>query len=295
MKFDDRRFDRRRAVLRLCVQVTAAWLFSGPVSLPGQEAERGEATTEQAYTTLVERTFKIQHKKVDDVYLLVSGLTSSEGIVTVEPVRGVITVKDHAARVEEVSRVIENFDRPPDRVSFEVLVLKGTREPAGAPPPGSAGPAETVPRELKAVNYQRYERLASFTLEGIEGRNINAGQDDTSLFRLDIHVGHVDKSRGIIVLERFSLLQKVPRASGFAAPGGATAAGTRTSANPQTGDAGVPGRKGAMGAGGAAGATDGARIEFSDILMNNRPSVFGSARSASAPKALFVIIQGRIL
>jgi hypothetical protein len=208
------------------------------------------------FSTLAERTFKIEHKNVDDVYLLVSGLLSEEGVVTVVPKKSLISVKDKPERVEQVIRMIAQFDRPPDRVSLDVRLVKAFREPkpAGASP----APASDFPAGLpKVVNYQRFEMLQEFNLEGLEGRRISAGEEAGAGYRLDIHVGHVDKKRGIIVLEKVLLRQK------------------------------VGGDKGQV--------SEGVRMEFSDILMNNRPRVFGSARTTKSSKALFVIIQGRVL
>lgn len=119
-----------------------------------------------ADSTLVVRSYELQHASVSEVVELVQDILSDDGSVTARPRASLVQVQDRRDFIEVISRLVENIDQPPERfrISVELIDASETAFPDGA----EFDPGDKVRRMFR---YEHFRLEGSAAIEGAMGED----------------------------------------------------------------------------------------------------------------------------
>jgi hypothetical protein len=123
----------------------------------------------------VVRVFTLQHRKAEEVFLLVRPLLTVRGSLALQPSLNTLTVRDAAPAVAKVARAIEAFDVPPRGFSVSVALLRATTDPGPhtAPTPVAEQIRGVGARLRKLFSFTEYTPLDEVVLQGLEGEPVS--------------------------------------------------------------------------------------------------------------------------
>lgn len=133
----------RKALIVLVVSVTLAMVAAA-----------------QSATTV--RVFNLENASVVEAFTAIEPMLSAEGSVTVQPVRGRITIQDSPEVVAKVTALISELDRIPGEYRIEVELLEGL----------DVDDASDLPAELD----RRLQRMFPFKSYRRAGRTVFQGE-----------------------------------------------------------------------------------------------------------------------
>lgn len=165
--------------------------------------------------------YTLEHQKASDAIVKIRPLLSSRGTVEEQPRSNTLVVRDVGSAVEAVARALNDFDRPPEALRFQIQVLQAgpkARSVISPPRPGAVAEAE-VSAELVdllkgLLRYEDYRVLAQAGVTSQEGDEVvySLGDGYDVSFRLgSILGGQRLKLEGFRIREKTRATSKGPQ------------------------------------------------------------------------------------
>src|SRR5262249_11923030 len=122
-------------------------LLQGNLSQARAQSEVPQATTQESPAPMAQaptgnalrmQAFSLRHKKVDEVFALISPYLSPRGSVRMQPAQRSLTIQDAPENLSRIAALITAFDLPPRSVEVSVqliLASAGAGTQAPSPPP----------------------------------------------------------------------------------------------------------------------------------------------------------------
>lgn len=151
------------------------------------------------------RVFQVRFRSALDAANLIEPLLSSDGSVTLQSGKSMLTVQDDAEVLQRVAELLANWDVPPPSFQVRVRVLLASTNP---PPPGPAAPLiEGVGAEIsKLFHYTSYEEVDSLRITAAEGSSVEAAVGGLYYLRFQLRAASADAER--VQLGQLELLRR---------------------------------------------------------------------------------------
>lgn len=190
-----------RRVVLVGVALAALLQLAPAVAQPAAESD-----------PVLARAFEVRYRPLVDAADLVGSLLSADGSLTLKPRLRTLVVQDHAAVLERVAALLEDYDLPPRSVEVTLSLFLGTDQRATRP--GRRTPSGAFSKEVRGVietlgdftKWTAYEPLGSRSVTGVEGGDpvvANLSDDYRVVFTVDA----VHAVQGVVNVDfkRFSL------------------------------------------------------------------------------------------
>lgn len=158
---------------------------------------------------VITQAFALKHKKATEAVQLVYSLLSPEGSVSVQPRSNTLVVRDLTRVVQSVGQVLRTFDLPARPLRLELIVVKASRNPAGAAARSSDLPEQLVRRLRKWLPYDTFEKQGEAMISTFEGESAFFGIGNH--YEVSFRVGTLSEGR-LIKLADFCIAR--PRGQG---------------------------------------------------------------------------------
>lgn len=159
------------------------------------------AQTENRREARVERVFTLTHQAAAEAVSLVYPYLSKEGTIELRPGGNALVIRDTRAVVDEVARLVRDFDRPAQSMQLEIQIVS-----AGTGGAGESGLSpELVARLQKLLRYRSYRLVAASRVDASEGWDVVSALGPE--YEVDFRLGLVGTDRRI-KLHGFRVLRR---------------------------------------------------------------------------------------
>lgn len=166
----------------------------------------------QAASPLQVYAFTLRHQRVADAANMVRLRLTPRGTVEEQPGANSLVVRDVSTSIDQVRRLLEAFDVPPEQIRFDIQVVQAGPKRAVISPPGTEGALdeELAARLRGLLRYEEFRVLAQTALTSSAGEKVEyaLGDDYDVAFRL---VSVIENKR--VKLEGFRVVRKPPRST----------------------------------------------------------------------------------
>jgi hypothetical protein len=132
---------------------------------PAVSGVPGEAGHLQVYA------YTLRHKSAAEALVLVRPLLSRHGTVELQPEGNTLVVRDSLAALGRIVPALRAYDRPPERLRVQILIVRAFSEPV-AVPPGRSLPPWLEDRLQGLLRWDHYQVLAEAGLDTREGEDL---------------------------------------------------------------------------------------------------------------------------
>lgn len=146
--------------------VTSCLLVLVLASASTARAQGGEPRDD---AELAAQTFTLKHQKATEAIQLVYALLSPQGTVSVQPRSNTLIVRDVPRVVQRIGQVLRTFDHPARPLRLELIIVRASRNPAGAAPRPSDLPEPLAQRLRAWLPYDTYEKQGEAIVSTLEG------------------------------------------------------------------------------------------------------------------------------
>jgi hypothetical protein len=196
------------------VLAAVAFLGAGPAAAQAPPAGKPAAAAANA-SALQVYAFTLRHQSLSEAAIMVRMRLTPRGTVEEQPGAKTLVVRDVASSIDQIRRLLDAFDVPPEEIRFDIKVVQAGPQRAVISPPVGAGLGETALDEELAtrlrglLRYEDFRVLASAGLTSKAGEQVEytLGDGYDVAFRL---ASVVDGRR--VKLEGFKVVRRPPRA-----------------------------------------------------------------------------------
>lgn len=163
-------YSRRVGALAAVVLVSLGVAAATPAV--AQEAAAGELRV-FAYT--------LKHQRAHEALVMLRPLLSTRGTVEVQPGGNTLVIREAPAVIGHLSRLLRQFDRPPEDLRFDIRIVRAGPKRNGISPPAPESETEAAGAELpedlaerlrEYLRYDDYRVLAQAGLTSREGEEV---------------------------------------------------------------------------------------------------------------------------
>lgn len=161
----------RIAVLILCV-VAALAVASPPVQAQAARGRQEEPRVSgdpgghlQVYA------YTLRHKPAGEALVLIRPLLTSRGTLELQPGTNTLVVRDTLAALGRIVPTLRAYDRPPEALRLQVMIVRAFSRPVTVPP-GRSLPSWLEERLRGLLRWDYYQILAESGLEAREGQRV---------------------------------------------------------------------------------------------------------------------------
>ena len=152
--------------------------------MPG---ERGEHLQVYAYT--------LRHKPAAEALVLIRPLLTSGAAIEIQPRTNTLVVRDTLAALGRIVPALRAYDRPPEHLRVEVMVVRADSQP----PSAASGAGALLPPWLEErlrglLRWDYYQVLADSGVETREGQGVT--HEVGGLYGVSFEVGACSRASG---------------------------------------------------------------------------------------------------
>ncbi len=190
----------------MCATLLLPIAAGGPAASQGAAEEVTGGDSDSPDSSLARRVFKLRHRSVDEVYLLVSPLLGPHGTIQAQPHQRTVSVTETPETLLEIADVIAAYDIPPRSVEVSVQLIlasigQGTRETA---PPPIRGVIDRL--NALSTRWQDYRLLGDARVMGTEGESSAVQVGDA--YRVAFRIDRVSDENRVIRFKPFELQRR---------------------------------------------------------------------------------------
>lgn len=159
-------------------------LALAPLAAPAaaQSAERSDDGHLRVYA------YTLRNQSAAEALVLIRPLLSQRGTVELQPGGNTLVVRDSMAALSRIVPTLRAYDRPPERLRLQVMIVRAFSEPV-AVVPGHSLPAWLEDRLQGLLRWDYYQVLAEAGLDTREGEDLV--HEVGGLYGLSFRVGTV--------------------------------------------------------------------------------------------------------
>ncbi len=196
-------------LLILSLMVSAVPLAGQSGEVPTGHVAPGPPTGHTGPATGV-YAHSFRHQQASEAIALVRLLLSPTGTVELRPAGNSLVVRDRAARLSDIRRLLGQFDHPPQDLRFEIHVLRAGSAGGEAGQSEDSLPADLLVRLKDLLRYDSYDLLAHTELSSKEGEDVFYALGDR--FSVSFRPGTILADRRLR-LKDFEILQRSPESA----------------------------------------------------------------------------------
>lgn len=200
--------------MALLATVPAAAQAPPPVPGAPKATARPPAAAAANASALQVYAFTLRHQPLSEAAIMVRMRLTPRGTVEEQPGANTLVVRDVGTSIDQIRRLLDAFDVPPEEIRFDIKVVQAGPKRAVISPPGGADTGGALDEDLATrlrglLRYEDFRVLAAAGLTSRAGEKVeySLGEGYDVAFRL---VSVADGRR--VKLEGFRVVRRPPRA-----------------------------------------------------------------------------------
>jgi hypothetical protein len=162
--------DRRR---RLLPVAGPWWLVVGIVLLMALPAAAVQPPTEEASDEVF--AWRLTHRRAQELFPLVESLLSPNGTMELHNPWNLVVFRDDPETLERIRAFVTEFDRPPRRLSVDIVIMQSGKDQSGKDQGGDSeddAPSWLAKGVGKVLNFPSYRTFGRARIGLLEGQNV---------------------------------------------------------------------------------------------------------------------------